>query len=103
MTPWARNCFHTTFWRSFEINVRGTLNVALSYLASISPRNKQGVFVALDSAGVFMPPFPGVGAYLSSKLASVKMLNGLAAESRGKAEGHACPPRRDQDGYGRAV
>jgi short-subunit dehydrogenase len=70
-------------WSSFEINVRGTLNVALAFVKSI-PDGKEGVFVGLNSAGVFMPAFGGVSAYLSSKLAAVKLLDSLAAENKGK-------------------
>lgn len=70
-------------WRSFEINVRGALNVALAFVRSV-PDGKEGTFVGLNSAGVFMPAFGGVGAYLSSKLAAVRLLDSLAAENKGR-------------------
>ncbi|KAB5580996.1 short chain dehydrogenase reductase [Coniochaeta sp. 2T2.1] len=73
-------------WGTFEVNVRGTLNVALAFLRSLQGDDKEerkGTMVALNSAGVFMAPFPGVGAYLSGKLAAMKMLDCLAAESGG--------------------
>lgn len=73
-------------WRSFEVNVRGALNVAREFVASGSAlrQEKEGVFVSLSSAGAFMPPIPGVGAYLASKLAAVKLLDVLAAENPGR-------------------
>ncbi|OIW35539.1 NAD(P)-binding protein [Coniochaeta ligniaria NRRL 30616] len=73
-----------TLWRSFETNARGALNVALAFVASLPDQKEGGVFVALSSAGVFMPAFAGVGAYLSSKLAAVRLLDSLAAESVGR-------------------
>ena len=71
-------------WGTVEVNLRGTLNVALAFVSSLSSSNREGTLIGLNSAGVFMPPFPGVGAYLSSKLAGVKILDCLAAESGGR-------------------
>ncbi|KAB5530424.1 cellulase signal transduction associated dehydrogenase [Coniochaeta sp. 2T2.1] len=74
-------------WGTFEVNVRGALNVALAFLRSLQgddQEERKGTVVALNSAGVFMGPFPGVGGYLSGKLAAMKMLDCLAAESQGR-------------------
>lgn len=72
-------------WGSVEVNLRGTLNVALALVKSIpADGKKEAVFVSLNSAGVFMPSFGGVGAYVAAKLAALKILESLAVEEGGK-------------------
>jgi NAD(P)-dependent dehydrogenase (short-subunit alcohol dehydrogenase family) len=42
---------------------------------------RETTFVNLTTAGIFFPPFPGMGAYVSSKMAAVKLLQAFGAEN----------------------
>jgi len=45
-------------------------------------RDEQPItFINLTTAGILFPPFRGMGAYVSSKMAAVKLLQALAAEN----------------------
>lgn len=70
------------WWKGFEINVRGTLNVARALIQSVKDGENQAVFVNLNTAGTLVPPLPGMGGYIVSKLGLLKMLEYLGAESR---------------------
>ena len=45
------------------------------------PAARPATFVNLTTAGILFPPFPGMGAYVSSKMAAVKLLQAFAAEN----------------------
>ncbi|KAI1111330.1 cellulase signal transduction associated dehydrogenase [Nemania sp. NC0429] len=69
-----------TFLDGYHTTVVGTLNVAQAVVLA----NKEGreiTFVHLTTAGILFPPFPGMGAYVSSKMAAVKLLQSFAAEN----------------------
>jgi NAD(P)-dependent dehydrogenase (short-subunit alcohol dehydrogenase family) len=71
-------------WAVFETNARGALNVALAYAKSIPEEGGKGVILGLNSAGVFMPfkgGLPGMGGYAAAKLAAVKLLDSVAADT----------------------
>jgi NAD(P)-dependent dehydrogenase (short-subunit alcohol dehydrogenase family) len=72
------------WWRGFEINVRGTMNVARALIQSVKEGEKKAVFVSLDTAGTLMPPMPGMGGYITSKLAMLKMMDYFGMESGDK-------------------
>lgn len=74
-----------TFLDGYKTTVVGTLALAQALV-----RANQGVsqdaqpattFVNLTTAGVLFPPFPGMGAYVSSKMAAIKLLQSFAAEN----------------------
>lgn len=69
----------TTFLDGYKTTVLGTLVTAQSVVRA-NP-DKPVTFVNLTTAGILFPPFPGMGAYVSSKLAVVKLLEAFAAEN----------------------
>ncbi|RYP11696.1 hypothetical protein DL767_011017 [Monosporascus sp. MG133] len=69
-----------TFLDGYKTTVVGTLSVAQAVvLANKEPR--EIIFINLTTAGILFPPFPGMGAYVSSKMAAVKLLQAFAAEN----------------------
>lgn len=80
-----------TFLKGYETTVAGTLAIGQAVIlanrgraggdAAAASGEHQFSFVNLTTAGILFPPFPGMGAYVSSKLAAVKLLEALAAEN----------------------
>ena len=68
-----------TFLDGYKTTVVGTLVTAQSVVRA--NQDKPVTFVNLTTAGILFPPFPGMGAYVSSKLAAVKLLQAFAAEN----------------------
>ncbi|PHH70573.1 hypothetical protein CDD82_7038 [Ophiocordyceps australis] len=72
----------STFLDGYKTTVVGTLVVAQALvLANRAGGAEELTFVNLTTAGIFFPPFPGMGAYVSSKMAAVKLLQSFAAEN----------------------
>ncbi|KAL1641336.1 putative secondary metabolism biosynthetic enzyme [Didymella pomorum] len=76
----------TTFLDGYKTTVVGTLTVAQSVVLSNRNANPGGeekalTFINLTTAGILFPPFPGMGAYVSSKMAAVKILQAFAGEN----------------------
>ncbi|MCJ1332276.1 hypothetical protein MMC10_008968 [Thelotrema lepadinum] len=69
----------TTFLNGYKTTVVGTLVTAQSVV--LANKEKSVTFVNLTTAGILFPPFPGMGAYVSSKMAAVKLLEVFAAEN----------------------
>ncbi|KAL8783549.1 MAG: hypothetical protein Q9213_004539 [Squamulea squamosa] len=69
----------TTFLNGYKTTVLGTLVTAQSVV--LANKDKPVTFINLTTAGVLFPPFPGMGAYVSSKMAAVKLLEVFAAEN----------------------
>lgn len=69
----------TTFLNGYKTTVLGTLVTAQSVV--LANKDKPVTFVNLTTAGIFFPPFPGMGAYVSSKMAAVKLLEAFASEN----------------------
>jgi NAD(P)-dependent dehydrogenase (short-subunit alcohol dehydrogenase family) len=69
----------TTFLNGYKTTVVGTLVTAQSVV--LANKDKSVTFVNLTTAGILFPPFPGMGAYVSSKMAAVKLLEAFAAEN----------------------
>jgi NAD(P)-dependent dehydrogenase (short-subunit alcohol dehydrogenase family) len=68
-----------TFLDGYKTTVVGTLALAQALV-----RANQGAgatLINLTTAGILFPPFPGMGAYVSSKMAAVKLLQAFAAEN----------------------
>ncbi|KAL3471249.1 hypothetical protein BJX99DRAFT_237889 [Aspergillus californicus] len=73
-----------TFLDGYKTTVVGTLVTAQAVLLanrSIGDGERPVTFVNLTTAGILFPPFPGMGAYVSSKMAAVKLLQSFAAEN----------------------
>lgn len=74
-----------TFLDGYKTTVVGTLvtaqAVVLANKTVSATADKPVTFINLTTAGILFPPFPGMGAYVSSKMAAVKFLQSLAAEN----------------------
>ena len=69
----------TTFLDGYKTTIVGTLVTAQSVV--LANKDKPVTFINLTTAGILFPPFPGMGAYVSSKMAAVKLLEAFAAEN----------------------
>ncbi|PTB64861.1 cellulase signal transduction associated dehydrogenase [Trichoderma citrinoviride] len=69
----------TTFLDGYKTTVVGTLVVAQA--AVLANKDRELTFINLTTAGILFPPFPGMAAYVSSKMAAVKLLQSFAAEN----------------------
>ncbi|KAL6238476.1 hypothetical protein BDW75DRAFT_201417 [Aspergillus navahoensis] len=74
-----------TFLDGYKTTVVGTLATAqavvLANRAVSAHEDRPVTFINLTTAGILFPPFPGMGAYVSSKMAAVKLLQSFAAEN----------------------
>lgn len=75
-----------TFLDGYKTTVVGTLVVAQAVVLANRNANqhkepKEITFINLTTAGILFPPFSGMGAYVSSKMAAVKLLQAFAAEN----------------------
>lgn len=75
-----------TFLDGYRTTVVGTLAVAQAVVLANRESAGRGAggevtFLHLTTAGVLFPPFPGMGAYVSSKMAAVKLMQAFAAEN----------------------
>ncbi|OAP61750.1 hypothetical protein AYL99_03953 [Fonsecaea erecta] len=66
------------WWKSFEVNVRGSLFAIQSVLKNIS---KNGVMINVTTGAAHVPYVPGYSAYAVSKLGSAKLFEYLQAEN----------------------
>ncbi|KAM0250885.1 hypothetical protein ACHAQJ_008463 [Trichoderma viride] len=69
-----------TFLDGYKTTVLGTLVVAQAVVLA-NKEAKEITFINLTTAGILFFPFPGMGAYVSSKMAAVKLLQAFAAEN----------------------
>ncbi|KAK4182889.1 hypothetical protein QBC35DRAFT_139736 [Podospora australis] len=69
-----------TFLDGYKTTVVGTLTLAQALVLG-NGEKKDAILVNLTTAGIFFPPFPGMGAYVSSKMAAVKLLQAFGAEN----------------------
>ncbi|EAQ86149.1 hypothetical protein CHGG_07402 [Chaetomium globosum CBS 148.51] len=69
-----------TFLDGYKTTVVGTLSLAQALVLG-NGKGKEATLVNLTTAGIFFPPFPGMGAYVSSKMAAVKLLQAFGAEN----------------------
>ncbi|KAL8281764.1 hypothetical protein RB597_009468 [Gaeumannomyces tritici] len=69
-----------TFMDGYKTTVVGTLCLAQALV--LANGGKEATLVNLTTAGILFPPFPGMGAYVSSKMAAVKLLQSFGAENR---------------------
>lgn len=76
-----------TFLDGYKTTVVGSLTLAQAFVLANNDCGRheaQGdkpVFINLTTAGILFPPFRGMGAYVSSKMAAVKLLEAFAAEN----------------------
>lgn len=77
----------TTFLDGYKTTVVGTLVAAQEVVRANQSVNananedKPVTFINLTTAGILFPPFAGMGAYVSSKMAAVKLLQTFATEN----------------------
>jgi NAD(P)-dependent dehydrogenase (short-subunit alcohol dehydrogenase family) len=76
----------STFLDGYKTTVVGTLVVAQSFTMAnrqiaAAADGKPVTFINLTTAGILFPPFSGMGAYVSSKMAAVKLLQAFATEN----------------------
>ncbi|KAI0424542.1 cellulase signal transduction associated dehydrogenase [Xylaria sp. FL1042] len=74
------NADPATFLDGYKTTVVGTLNVAQAVVLA-NKNSREITFINLTTAGILFPPFNGMGAYVSSKMAAVKLLQAFAAEN----------------------
>ncbi|KAK8134767.1 hypothetical protein PG984_006779 [Apiospora sp. TS-2023a] len=79
-----------TFLDGYKTTVIGTLALAQALVGANDDRSAAAAaagqrdsttFLNLTTAGILFPPFPGMGAYVSSKTAAVKLLEVFATEN----------------------
>ncbi|KAJ5645829.1 NADP(+)-dependent dehydrogenase [Penicillium lividum] len=74
-----------TFLDGYKTTVVGTLvtaqAVVLANKTIPADEDRPITFVNLTTAGILFPPFAGMGAYVSSKMAAIKVLQAFAAEN----------------------
>ena len=74
-----------TFLDGYNTTVVGTLvtaqAVVLANKTVSAGEDRPVTFINLTTAGILFPPFTGMGAYVSSKMAAVKLLQAFAAEN----------------------
>ncbi|KAF5518736.1 Short chain dehydrogenase citE [Colletotrichum aenigma] len=63
-------------WRAFE--------AMLAVITSDQDGPSQPVIIVLNTAGSIMPPLPGMGGYVASKISSSKLAEYLASENKDK-------------------
>ena len=73
----------STFLDGYKTTVVGTLITAQSVVLANKnvKEDKEITFINLTTAGILFPPFLGMGAYVSSKMAAVKLLQSFATEN----------------------
>lgn len=69
-----------TFLGGYKTTVVGTLALVQALVLG-NGEKKEATLVNLTTAGIFFPPVPGMGAYVSSKMAAVKLLQAFGAEN----------------------
>lgn len=74
------NADPATFLDGYKTTVVGTLTLAQALVLGNGEKHET-TLVNLTTAGIFFPPFPGMGAYVSSKMAAVKLLQAFGAEN----------------------
>jgi NAD(P)-dependent dehydrogenase (short-subunit alcohol dehydrogenase family) len=76
-----------TFLNGYKTTVVGTLALAQAFVLANNKcgrHDAQGdkpIFVNVTTAGLLFPAFPGMGAYVSSKMAALKLLEAFAVEN----------------------
>ena len=76
-----------TFLNGYQTTVVGTLIVAQAFARAnnkVGHKQEEGseiTFINLTTAGILYRPFQGMGAYVSSKMAAVKLLEAFSVEN----------------------
>jgi NAD(P)-dependent dehydrogenase (short-subunit alcohol dehydrogenase family) len=68
------------WWRSFEVNIKGSLYAVQAALKDIAP---DGVIINVSTGGSHIPNMPGHSAYAVSKLGSSKLFEYIQHENPG--------------------
>ncbi|KAK8132279.1 Short-chain dehydrogenase/reductase SDR [Apiospora kogelbergensis] len=88
-----------TFMDGYKTTVVGTLSLAQAFAGANknSASGREITLLNLTTAGILFPPFPGMGAYVSSKMAAVKLLQVFATENPHVRLHHIHPGFLDTD------
>lgn len=85
LTPIAAESADTAeYWKSFEINVRGSYITTRAFLATLRPKSPETepVLIASSSSGIcFFPPPPGFSSYGTSMVAKARFFESVAVEN----------------------
>jgi NAD(P)-dependent dehydrogenase (short-subunit alcohol dehydrogenase family) len=65
------------WWKGFEINVKGSFIVVQAFLKNMT---KDAIILHVTAGGAHIPAVPALSSYASSKLASIKFFEYVAAE-----------------------
>ena len=71
------------YWRSFEINMRGSYITTRAFLSNLRSASSQHepILIALATAGIALfPPPPSMSSYLTSMMAKARFFESVAAE-----------------------
>ncbi|EXJ92624.1 hypothetical protein A1O3_01176 [Capronia epimyces CBS 606.96] len=75
------------YWTSFEVNVKGTLNVVQAFLRfgrdKTATAKRQPTILNVSTAGVHLPCIPRYSSYAASKVAAWKLVEYVAFETAG--------------------
>lgn len=84
------------YWKSFETNVKGTLNIMQAFAQFGLDHNgaTPGTFINVTSVGLVMPIYPKWSNYVATKLAAFSMTEFFAAEMGGKIRTFSIHPGR---------
>ncbi|KAJ4299620.1 hypothetical protein N0V90_004866 [Kalmusia sp. IMI 367209] len=84
------------YWKSFETNVKGTLNVMQAFAQFGLDRNAATptTFINVTSVGLIMPIYPTWSNYVATKLAAFSMTEFFAAEMGSKIRTFSFHPGR---------
>ncbi|CZR59830.1 related to peroxisomal short-chain alcohol dehydrogenase [Phialocephala subalpina] len=88
-----KNSDDEDWWKSFEINVKGTYNVIRAFLPHAV---SDAVFLGVNAGLATAPPIPGLSGYISSKIASARMLESGIVETA-MTDKTKLPPMDDAD------
>ena len=72
------------YWKSFEINVRGSYITTRAFLSTLRPKadDHEPVLIAMSTAGIcFFPPPPGFSSYGTSMVAKARFFESVAFEN----------------------
>ncbi|KAK7973863.1 TauD-domain-containing protein [Apiospora arundinis] len=80
-----------TFLDGYKTTVVGTLVLAQAFVRANNNKKQQQekdiTFLNLTTAGILFPPYPGMGAYISSEMATLKLLQAFATQNPHRVDG----------------
>lgn len=72
------------WWKTFEVNIKGTLLTFRAFAAHKNEsKDREPVFISLNTAAAHAGTFPTMSAYAASKIGAMQLIRYLAVESPG--------------------